>query len=224
MKSVFDHPEARDLFSRLVDSLGAESDRGVIIIGSAEIDSCLESALRATFRDDLERSIRTRIFSYPGPLSSSAAKADLLFALGIVTRPVYDSLLALRRLRNIAAHEASRFRLEHHESACREICGLGQRASGAVRILSLELLFKSKLALANDALEKLRAAGHEVTEAWTMQKLAEFIHDKPDIMRSMEHQLLHWELLIAVSIVGAMVILDRDRAVRRFRTQGTSTA
>jgi hypothetical protein len=38
MASPFEHPEAREHFSKLLVSLTAESDRGAIVIGAAVVD------------------------------------------------------------------------------------------------------------------------------------------------------------------------------------------
>jgi hypothetical protein len=66
MASPFDNPEARELFETLLNSLGTESDRGIILIGAAHVDKCLTSLFQAVFPQSLGKKARERLLGYPG--------------------------------------------------------------------------------------------------------------------------------------------------------------
>jgi DNA-binding MltR family transcriptional regulator len=82
------------------DKFTTESDRACAVLAGALLDSVLERLLwRAMVPDSSQE-----LFRAQGPLGSFAAKLDLAFALGLISREDHTELTLVRRIRNDFAH------------------------------------------------------------------------------------------------------------------------
>jgi DNA-binding MltR family transcriptional regulator len=79
-----------------------ESDRAVIILATSYVEAYLEEFLKKVLVDD--KTMDTLFEGY-GPLSTFAAKIDMGFFLGLLSRDVRSQLHLLRKIRNLCAHE-----------------------------------------------------------------------------------------------------------------------
>jgi DNA-binding MltR family transcriptional regulator len=71
--------------------------------------SILEEVLEATLLSRMpaiDKKMHTRLFKGYGPLSSMAAKTDICFVLGVLSKSDYDDLNIIRQVRNIFAHSS----------------------------------------------------------------------------------------------------------------------
>jgi DNA-binding MltR family transcriptional regulator len=95
---------ARD--HEVTEALLHESDRGCVLLGAALLDEALEETLRAAFRNDAaaRRDVQSLFKAAYAPLRSFAVKAQLAFALGLISRRVFDRITIIRQLRNAFAH------------------------------------------------------------------------------------------------------------------------
>jgi hypothetical protein len=103
---------AADFFTSLL----WETDRGCVLVAAQVIDEELEEMLRAfcTSRSAVTDKELNFWFDDGGtpPLQSTALKIQLSFALGLIERPLLESLLKLQRLRSRqAAHARKPFEL-----------------------------------------------------------------------------------------------------------------
>lgn len=101
--STFSGPEAADLFQRYLATITAESDRGAVLVAATLLDHALENVLRKKLVPSVESD--DSLFTGPyAPLRSFAAKIELAFRLGLLTRDTKRMLTIFRKLRNDLAH------------------------------------------------------------------------------------------------------------------------
>ncbi len=85
-------------------SLTNESERGAVLIGASKVEVYLEKLLNIILPSKT-KAYKSRLLNYRGPLSSLSGKIELLYAFRIVDEQVYNSLNALRKIRNEAAQD-----------------------------------------------------------------------------------------------------------------------
>ena len=103
-------PESDAAVRRLtfVESLARESDRGLVLVGAARLDTLLEKLLRTKLlkcahssKGDLDWLLANPL----APLRSFGVRTRLANALGLISGPARKSLDAIRDIRNMCAHE-----------------------------------------------------------------------------------------------------------------------
>ena len=99
----YEGPEAAALFKRYLETIEAESDRGAVLVGAALLDDALEKILRKKLVPPLKSEDSLFDGGY-SPLRSFAAKIELAFRLGLITRNTKQMLNIVRSLRNLFAH------------------------------------------------------------------------------------------------------------------------
>lgn len=94
-------------------ALEGESERGVFLVGAAYLEGELEALLRAYFifvrashgiTDGGYEKSTDSLFTGYGPLSSFAAKSDMVLALGLMYEWEHRQLRLVRKTRNNFAH------------------------------------------------------------------------------------------------------------------------
>lgn len=87
---------------QLCDLLNEGADASVVIVGVSYIDACLASLIAKRLR---KSSVTEKLLdSRSGPIGSFVARADLAYALALISKSMYQDLLVLAELRNVAAH------------------------------------------------------------------------------------------------------------------------
>ena len=87
---------------KLFDVLNGEPDFSVVVVSCAYIDACLASILKRYF---LEGSVSGKLLdAQSGALGSFSARSDACYALGLVSKAIYQDLVVIGRLRNQIAH------------------------------------------------------------------------------------------------------------------------
>ncbi|WP_164093432.1 hypothetical protein [Stenotrophomonas maltophilia] len=82
-----------------------ESDRGIALIIAAHIEECLRRILESVLVDSPETK---SLFEGPyAPFGSLSGKTQAAFVMGLLTRSERDRIDAVRRVRNVFAHQAS---------------------------------------------------------------------------------------------------------------------
>lgn len=94
---------AVDRLKTQFDALLTFTDAHSVIIGATQLDSALEAAL-LTKMCQLNRDVKDDIFEGHGPLNNFAAKILMAYALELISRDVYHSLLRINKLRVRFAH------------------------------------------------------------------------------------------------------------------------
>ena len=87
----------------LTEKMGRQTHAGAAMLVAAALDRTLEDALTIRMVR-LNRDMRDKLFGEYGTLRNFSAKIDVAFALGLVDRPNYKALTAIRKCRNLFAH------------------------------------------------------------------------------------------------------------------------
>ena len=114
-----DHPDIAENFGSVLNILLSESDRGAVLVGACVVDNFLRKLFEHIFPDCINKDTRRGLLKYPGPLSSTAAKADVALATRLIDKNLHKAIHALRNLRNSVAHSPDGFSLDNHENAAR---------------------------------------------------------------------------------------------------------
>lgn len=86
----------------LYELLNSGPDTSVIVVGVSYIDACLASLLSKRL---LESKVTDKLLDpRSGAVGSFSARSDLVYALGLIDKSLYQDLLVLGELRNEAAH------------------------------------------------------------------------------------------------------------------------
>lgn len=113
MRSTIEHPsgvipqnehERRMLeYGDLLENLSGESDRGLVIAATAHVEIYLERILKAFLVDDKDVN---QLFDGPyAPFGTLSGKVKAAFLMGLITSDEADRVNAMRKVRNIFAHE-----------------------------------------------------------------------------------------------------------------------
>src|SRR5690606_26294472 len=87
---------------KLMDVLNDGGDVAAILVASGFIDACLGSILE---RQLISSSISERLLDpRGGALGNYAARADLCYALGLLSKPLFKDIQKIGEIRNVLAH------------------------------------------------------------------------------------------------------------------------
>lgn len=201
----FDYPEIVKLFRELFDRIFEESGRGALLIATAHIDDHLTKLLKEILPPDISKSNREKLFRYPGPLSSFSSKIELSYSFRLINKNLYNSLNALRKLRNDAAHSSEKFDLNELNDRMKHFYDLGPDIPNFIKNISKEMLVQSKL-IDIESIEDW----DKLTEE-EKKKLIENITRDEKIMNSLEKQVPHWELLNGLCLICAIIVDKREK-------------
>lgn len=95
-------PDLIDECHALIEALKIENDLACILLSGSFLDSCLLKLLNSYFQ---KSSVTNRILNPRGGfLGNFAARCDLLYCLALISKPVYQNLMAIAIIRNVTAH------------------------------------------------------------------------------------------------------------------------
>jgi DNA-binding MltR family transcriptional regulator len=96
--------------AEFLDMITKESDRGCVLLAASLIDEGLKSVLQRTFVNDphVQKEAVTPLLDGPlAPLGSFAARTYCAYALGLIDRAKFETLIVLRKIRNEFAHRVA---------------------------------------------------------------------------------------------------------------------
>lgn len=103
---------------QLYDVLNEESDLACITIAGSFLEAALTGLLRSILK---KGSISDRLLDHRGgALGTYAARSDLVYGLGQITKSTYQDLCKLGELRNRVAH--SHLRLDFYDMELQRLC------------------------------------------------------------------------------------------------------
>jgi hypothetical protein len=212
MPSPFDHPEARSLFRDLLLSLTAESDRGAILIGAAQIDFCLRDLLEAVVPASISNKQRKALFEYPGALSSFATRNHVAYVTRLIPQSVYDATNSLRSLRNDVAHHPSTFDLNDHADKIRQVYGaLGATLPAGLRSLSVEMIIDYKINVLLGVSRELRKHDPDFSlSIETRDEALNYLANDTEVREAMQKEIPRWELALGIALLCSIIIHERD--------------
>jgi len=205
MFSPFDNPEIKKLFSDLLDSLFDESGRGALLIATSHVDDHLTKLIESSLPSDLSNTHKDKLFRYPGPLSSFSSKIELAYVFRLIGKNLYDSLNALRKLRNDAAHSLEKFELHELNEKLKPIYNLGPGVSAVIRETSITALVKFKADLVKKILDE-----SEIEEEAKKEIFEKTFKDK-DKLEILEKQIPFWELVYGLSLLCGLIVYYKDK-------------
>lgn len=190
-----DDPSYPELNADMMILLTNESERGAILIGTGKVEEYL-GKLIITLLPSKNKRYLSRLLNYPGALSSFAAKIELCYAFRIINRRIYDSLNAIRKIRNIAAHSSDTFSLQDKEMELEAIYDFEEGMPYFIHEMSYDKLIKWKRIQIQKVLED---NGREdiFEEEWKKR----FVDQDPLQNESMIEQLRMWKLVFGLSIM-----------------------
>lgn len=207
-KLPLDHPEIHTLFENLFTNLVAESDRGAVLVGTSYVDEHLRRLFEMVIPSEMTKKERKALLDYPGPLSSLAAKTEVAFATRLINRTIYDSLHALRRIRNEFAHSSDPLNLSTQEEQIRKMYVLGDGVPAFINRTAIEMLLHTKI----QPLLEIHDPDKQEPYFNTPQEVIEYISKQPKMMNLLEEQLPKYELAIGIALLCALIVSHRDEA------------
>jgi len=117
--------ETRHLFN----VLNEEKDLAVMLVASSFIDACLGSILKRRLK---QSSVSEKLLDSSGMLGTYSARADLSYALSLISKPLYQDLIKIAEIRNEIAHHhlALSFETESIMSKCSQLSYVSSLKNG----------------------------------------------------------------------------------------------
>jgi DNA-binding MltR family transcriptional regulator len=203
--SPFDYPEINELFNKLLDNLLSESGRGALLIATSHVDEHLTRLIEAALPKSLSKNHKDKLFKYPGPLSSFSAKIELSYAFRLIDQNFYNSLNALKKLRNEAAHSSRSFELFELNERMKAVYDLGPAVPSVVREIGIKMMLESKFASIKRMFER-----HKLDEQ-SQQRVMEGILNDEQKMKSLERESPFWELLYGLCLICGFIVYEREK-------------
>ncbi|TSJ41487.1 hypothetical protein [Fluviicola chungangensis] len=202
---IFEHPKINELFNVLLENLLEESGRGAILIATAHADDFLTELIEITLPDEISKKERERLLNYPGHLSSFSAKIELAFAFRLISKTLRDSLNALRKVRNDAAHSSLPFDLFELQQKMESVYDLGSDTPIVIRNAATRMLVTMKI---GKIAHTLKNAGYSDEEK--NKVLADLPNDKEN-MDIINKQIPHWELIYGICLICGMIVNSTEQ-------------
>ena len=221
MVHPLDHPEIRPLFTQLLHGIGDESDRGAVLIGCAHVDNILKSLFEATFPAGLSKRRRRELLGYPGSLGTFSARIEIAYCTRLISESLYKALQALRTLRNDLAHSPDAFQLRGKEHLLAEIYQIGGSPDGIPK-LAADMLARAKIDMALKFAREQREDGDDLPPVVTTElEAVEFIRGNAELMEGLRNQAPQWAMVLAITLICATIVIQRDAAVEALGPDGT---
>lgn len=202
---IFEHPEIKKLFDLLYNKLLEESGRGAILIATAHLDDYLTDLIVESFPDEMSKNHREKLLKYPGTISSFSSKIELAYSFRLINKNLHESLNALRKVRNDAAHSLSKFELHELNEKMVKVYNLGPNIQAVVKNMATELIVGSKIISLSEIYDE-----QNYTEEQRKENLIR-LFDDPEKIKIIDQQLPYWELIVGLCIICGMLINSRER-------------
>ena len=179
-------------------NLTNESDRGAILIGASKIENYLENLLLAIIPSHT-KAYKSRLFNYPGTLSSFSGKIELLYAFRLIDELLYQSLNALRKIRNEAAHTSNAFSLKESKDLLATIYAFEPNFPDVIAHLAYDNLIKWKLRKVKKNFEDANLKEYDYQKLWDEQ------YPNPKDNEVIAEQLIIWELAHGLTFLSLKI-------------------
>lgn len=196
--SLFENPKTEEVFLELFDRLLEESERGAVLIGTSYVETQLGQLVECVFPKN-SKIYKDKLLKYPGALSSFSAKIELSYAFRLITENIYNSLNALRKIRNDAAHSSENFSLRDIEDSFNEIFNFGEGFRTMIHNTSAKMMVSSKLETV-----KKKLIDNNNTEEKAIELILERLQDK-EVLEGFENQLPRWKLVYGLTILCGLL-------------------
>lgn len=204
-----DHPEIRAYFRDLFPSLLAESDRGAVLLGAAQVDEQLKLLFESLLPSDTSNKRKKEIFSFTGPFGGFSSKLDVAYVCRLLPPSLIKAIHKFRMLRNDVAHEATSFDLKDHQEEIYRIFALvGVGVEAGINRMAVELMV-------NNMLNRLTTVEHPIDEGKPLfenrSAALAYLHENTDLLNVLEPDRPRWELGIGVGLICGSIIHHREK-------------
>lgn len=213
-KSIFEYPEASTAFKELFDRLLRESNRGAVIIGASYIEDQLTNFVISILPHN-SKTYHNKLLKYPAALSSFSAKNELLYAFRFINKPLYDSINALRIIRNKAAHEPNHFSLLEFRDKLNEIFDFGQGFRQLINEQASKMLVQVKMENLIEVFDQ-----HDFSEEQKRETISSIIEDK-EMMNKWEKEVPYWELILGLTLISGNIAYLKESTVELLKERNT---
>jgi hypothetical protein len=184
-------------------SLTNESERGAILIGASKVEVYLEKLLDIILPSKT-KAYKSRLLNYPGPLSSFSGKIELLYAFRIIEEQVYNSLNALRKIRNEAAHTADPFSLKAASGHLEKVYNFEYGFPEAIHQVAYDGLLRWKHHIIKQNFEASELKDHDWLKTWN-ERYPEPLKDE-----SIAEQFIIWKLAYGLTFLCLKIEVIAD--------------
>src|SRR5690625_229872 len=205
----FNYSEVKQLFITLLTTLPDESGRGAILIATSHVEDHLTKLIEAVIPETVSRKNKKRLFSYPGNLSSFSSKIELAYIFRLINKNLYNSLNALRKLRNKAAHNSSKFELLELNEELKSIYELGPGLSILIRQVCNQIIVDQK----SDQIRSLLISEPTLSIA-DKKKIFEEIFSKTENIEIMEKQVPYLEMAFGLSFLCGLIVYNKIKIIK----------
>jgi|TARA_B110000211_G_scaffold129858_1_gene149201 hypothetical protein len=208
---LFDDKEADAFFHRHYSLLVNESDMGCVLIGASAIDQELTTLFETITPNDANSKIKKRIFDGRGVLGELSSKLDIAYLCHLIPKDLYLAVHALRKLRNLIAHEVMAFKLENHID---EIYTIFSQMNG--NLIGV-MMNTSETVLTEQAVSKMLDLDHpiNITEKSfpNRNEAINYLLENPDLIEKLNSHKLRIAFVIGISLLGASVVFRKKTSI-----------
>lgn len=148
-------------------------------------------------------------------MSSFSSKIELAYAFRLISKNLYDSLNALRKVRNDAAHSSVQFSLRKLREKMNNVYEFVPSLPFVIRNQAMEMMMKYKLDVINDKLEEI-----SIPIDLRKEKLTKLFEDEK-ITDALEEQLPHWELIFGMCFLCGILAHERENILAVIKDNST---
>ncbi len=131
---------------------------------------------------------------------------------------LYDSLQALRRIRNEVAHHPISFSLREQANRVHQMYAIGPGMPVEVNRRALDIMMHIKM---NHVVQTVRHPTEDRPYFSTTQEAMEYLSEKPEIVDKLDEQFPRYELAIGIVFVCAFLVWHREAALRVVGAEGS---
>jgi len=205
--SLLEYPEVKEVFVHLFDTLLDESERGAIIIGTTKVEELLEKYIRTILPND-SKTYTKKLLAYPGVLSSFSSKIELAYAFRLIGENLYNSLNALRQIRNEAAHSSNSFLISEIRGRFEKVFDLGSSAAIIIRNQAMKMMMELKIENIKRIFDESGLTDEQKREQWKS-----LVEDK-ELMDKVEKQIPRWELIYGLSLICGVIKHEEEETIK----------
>ena len=199
------HPEIKGTFDKIFNMVLAESDMGAILISTSVLDQYLRKLFENVMPTSCSKTMRKSLLSYPGPLSTLSAKADVAYSMRLISSDIHRSIHTLRDIRNKAAHQPEQFKLDAYKERLKEMYDIADGFAELVHVMSKIYIFDgfSSRLLEED---QKRVPEERLFEGKQPSDIYQELQNYPDSLEVLQGKAARMELGLCVAWLCAFIV------------------
>ena len=211
-RHFMDHPEVDTYMRNLFPAITAESDRGAILLGAAQIDEQLKAFFLALLPTKTNRERKDEIFGFNGPFGTLSAKLDVAYTCRLLPPSLIEAVHLFRKLRNDLAHKTEPFSLNHHSLRIRKIFSLvGPGVDVGVSSTTVDMLLENGIGLLSQ-LDHPTRPGEPMFQS--RSDILAYLTDNKHHLRKLDDHRMKWEIGVGVGLICGLLIHLRNDLVK----------